>query len=576
MVIYLAVLAALYTSIAVSWFVIPIAGRFGKVFLGTSIFAPDTFLNAGILEWGYRALLSPKLRLFDWPAGFPLSNSLATTENLIGWQVLYTPLRTAGVSIAVAYNILLLTSLVLSAIGAALLARRFVGSKSAGAVAGLVFGFAPFHLEHLLHLQTMAVCWAPFAILFLDRYLELRRPADAVGLAVMFLMSSLCSIYFGVFLAIVLPLYVILCWIFKRYPFDSRSLLGLVATGAVSVAFLMPVISHYIEFNRNVGYHHTAQALANFSMEAAAIFRMPDWMASWSWTRLARVSDYRSTLSFSAAFPGIVALGLAIFGAIRGIRDSRYRRATLVLLTLAILCYLLALGPILRPINLNELRGASWLPMPGKLWLLIPGLRWPMRIFFFALLAFSILCGFGLSFLRQNVSARSQRALVFLAVALITVESWPRLWLSQESVIAPDPMSLSDAYPVLAKEQDRGGVIELPVSDQSGWRTPYLTRYTYASSAHLRRVVAIHGSVTPPLTHTLLKAAIAAPDTTAMHYLASRGVTRLVIHLPLMRGTQGMWLVHKLQAAGYPVIFAGNEGVIFSTTRTPAGTVYAH
>lgn len=575
MVVYLAVLAALYTSIAVSWFVIPIAGRFGKVFLGTSIFAPDTFLNAGILEWGYRALLSPQLRLFNWPAGFPLSNSLATTENLIGWQVLYTPLRAIGISIAGAYNTLLLTSLVLSAIGAALLTRRFGGDKAAGAVAGLVFGFAPFHIEHLLHLQTMAVCWTPFAILFLDRYLELRRPGDAIGLAVMFLMSSLCSVYFGVFLAVLLPLYVILCWIFKRYPFDSRSLLGLVATGAFSVAFLMPVISHYIQFNRDVGYHHTAEALANFSMEAAAIFRMPDWMTSWSWTRLTRVSDYRSTLSFSAAFPGIIALGLAIFGTARGFRDIRYRRTTLLLITLAIVCYLLALGPILRPVNLNELHGASWLPMPGKIWLLIPGIRWPMRIFFFSLLAFSILCGFGFVLLRQNVSVRWQRGLICCAIVLITAESWPRLWLARESAIAPDPMALSDAYPVLAKEEDRGGVIELPVSDRFGWRTPFLTRYTYASSAHLRRVVAIHGSVTPPVTDTLLRAAIAAPDTMAMNYLASRGVTRLVIHIPLMTGAKGAWLVDKLQSAGYPVIFAGKEGVIFSTTRSATGTVYA-
>lgn len=567
MVGYLAVLAALYTGVAISWFVIPIAGRFGKVFLGTAVFAPDTVLNAGILEWGYRALTSPQLRLFDWPAGFPLSNSLAATENLIGWQVLYTPLRAMGVSIAASYNILLLTSLVISAIGAALLTRRFGGDKSAGAVAGLVFGFGPFHLGHTLHLQTMGVCWAPFAILFLDRYLEQRRPNDAVGLAVMFVMSSLCSIYFGVFLAIVLPLYVILSWVFKRYPVDWRAILGLVATGAVSVAFLLPVINHYVQFNRSVGYHHPKYMLASLSLEVAAPLRVPDWLALWSWSPLVRVSDFRSALTFTSSFPGIVALALAFYALLRGIRDSKWKRTVLLLLTLGVACYLFALGPILKPINFNELPGTGWLPMPGKIFLLIPGIRWTMRIFFFALLAFSVLAGIGVYFVRQRVAARWQNAFVCGAFALIMIESWPHLWFVQKSAPAIDPMALSDAYPFLASERDRGGVVELPVADRSGWRTLFLTRYTYASAAHQRRIVAIHGGVRPAVTDSLLNAAVYAPDSASMRMLASHGVTRLVIHLPLMTGGKGPWMVKRLERAGYPVVFAGHEAVVFSTTR---------
>jgi hypothetical protein len=572
---YLAVLAALYTGVAISWFVIPIAGRFGKVFLGTAVFAPDTVLNAGILEWGYRALTSPQLRLFDWPAGFPFSNSLAATENLIGWQILYTPLRAMGVSIAAAYNILLLTALVISALGAALLTRRFGGDKSAGAVAGLVFGFGPFHVGHMLHLQSMGVCWAPFAILFLDRYLEQRRLNDAVALAVMFVMSSLCSIYFGVFLSIVLPLYVILCWVFKRYPVDWRSALGLVLTGAVSVVLMMPVISHYLQFNRSVGYHHPESMLAGLSLEVAAPLRVPDWLALWSWSPLVRVSDFRSALTFTSAFPGIAALSLALYALVRGLRDITWKRTVFVLFTLGVACYLLALGPILKPINFNEMPGTGWLPMPGKIFMLIPGIRWPMRIFFFALLSFSVLSGIGLMFVRQRMSPRWRNAILIGGIALIAIESWPRLWYVERSANAIDPIALSDAYPFLASEQDRGGVVELPVADRTGWKTRFLTRYTYASAAHQRRIVAIHGGVRPALTDSLLDAAIHAPDSASMRLLASHGVTRLVIHLPLMTGGKGKWMTTRLEQAGYPLVFAGHEAVVFSTSKGASGTVYA-
>jgi hypothetical protein len=136
---------------------------------------------------------------------------------------------------------------------------------------------------------------------------------------------------------------------------------------------------------------------------------------------------------------------------------------------------------------------------------------------------------------------------VFGAIALIMIESWPRLWFVQKSAAAADPMALSDAYPFLASEPDRGGVVELPVADRSGWRTLYLTRYTYASAAHQRRIVAIHGGVRPAVTDSLLNAAVYAPDSTAMRLLSSHGVTRLVIHLPLMTGGKGPWMVKRLQ-----------------------------
>jgi len=82
--------------------VLPILGKFGNVLLGTAVFPHDSFLNAGILEWGYTALRTPGLHLFEWTAGFPLHNSLAVGENLIGWQVLYTSLRLIGVGIPAA------------------------------------------------------------------------------------------------------------------------------------------------------------------------------------------------------------------------------------------------------------------------------------------------------------------------------------------------------------------------------------------------------------------------------------------------------------------------------------------
>jgi hypothetical protein len=130
-------------------------------------------------------------------------------------------------------------------------------------------------------------------------------------------------------------------------------------------------------------------------------------------------------------------------------------------------------------------------------------------------------------------------------------------------------MSLSDAYPYLASEADHGGVVELPTADRSGWRTPFSTRYIYASAGHLRRVVALHGSVTPPVTDSLLRAANALPDSLSMKILSDHGVSRVVVHRKLMQPDLADKLVNELKSAGYTILFAGEEGVIFGTARSP-------
>jgi len=278
---------------------------------------------------------------------------------------------------------------------------------------------------------------------------------------------------------------------------------------------------------------------------------------------------WTTSLSYTPAFPGLAAIALAAY-AIITLRRSKENRGTMwILVSLVVICFLLALGPILKPINVNPLRHAAWLPMPGKIWLVIPGIRWPMRIFFFAWLAGAILCGLGLTALELRVGSRRSRIVATVVIALVVIEYWPAPWFAGRSVVAPDPMSLSDAYPYLASEANRGGVVELPTADQSGWRTAFSTRYIYASSGHLRRIVALHGSVTPPVIDSLLRAANALPDSSSMRILSDHGVSRVVVHRTLMQKDSAEILVRGIQRAGYPLLFAGSDGVVFGTVRSP-------
>jgi len=74
----------------------------------------------------------------------------------------------------ISYNILLLSSFVLSGVGAYLLSYYFVKNKYASFLTGLIFAFSPFHFYQstVVNLGTMHQEWIPFLILFLFKFFE--------------------------------------------------------------------------------------------------------------------------------------------------------------------------------------------------------------------------------------------------------------------------------------------------------------------------------------------------------------------------------------------------------------------
>ena len=91
-----------------------------------------------------------------------------------------------------------------------------------------------------------------------------------------------------------------------------------------------------------------------------------------------------------------------------------------------------------------------------------------------------------------------------------------------------------------------------------------MTRYTYGSAGHLRRVVAYHGSVRLPAVDRLQKAAGQLPDVEAHNLLRASGVTRLVVHRGLMRSEVATRLVADLEGAGYRKLHASVQSVVFA------------
>ena len=553
----------LYAITAFGYFVAPIGLRFDSVLLGSTPFPHDALLNAGIIEWGHRALWDSRLSLFDWPAGFPLKNALAGTEHLLGWHIFYGPMRAAGTTVAAAYNVVLLTSLVISGIGTAILARRLGASRTGAVLGGFLFAFNPFHIDHAVHLQTMTIAWSPFAILGLDMTLARDGVKGPLILAASFIMTALCGMYFAVFLPIILVLYAALSWMLRRYEFSWRAVRGIVFAGVGSLIVLTPVLLPYFRYASSYGaYPHTGEEIAIYSLPLANLFGVPNWLALWGRTPLS------VDMVGIAAFPGVVAAALGIVAIARG-RDNRATRGVVWMsLVIAVVAFLLALGPVLS-LHGSEPLGPSWLPVPGKVWLYFSAIRWPMRIFLYSALFGSLLAAIGFS--RLEVRAPRARAAIAAAVFLLAFgELTPAAWYSLRSLHVQDPIAMSDAYPFLAGENDKGGIVELPQATDSVYAPAAATWYAYASAGHLRGVSAFHGSLFPPLLESMRLAGYELPDSTARELFVKNGVTRLVIHKELMPGDSGSKLERAFVSEGYPLVFESKQSAVFALDKRGA------
>ena len=115
----------------------------------------DPLVQAWQVAWDGHALAHQPARLFQANTFWPMPDSLAVSDALVG----YAPagLIGSGVHAAVArYDALFLFAYALCFAGAWLLARELGANRAGAAVAGLAFAYAPWRLEQEGHLHVIS------------------------------------------------------------------------------------------------------------------------------------------------------------------------------------------------------------------------------------------------------------------------------------------------------------------------------------------------------------------------------------------------------------------------------------
>src|SRR5262245_21623841 len=236
----------------------------------------DPLLNAWVLAWDAEHMRravggNPGALREYWNANIfhPHPLALAYSEHLTPQAAMILPVWALTKNPILCYNLVFLSTFLLSALGMFLFARSLTASAGAAFVAGLAFGFAPYRFGTMSHVQVLSAMWMPFALLGAHRFFETRRLAPLYGAAGAWLAQSLSCGYYLLFFSPVLALYVGWEISRRRVWTDASMWIQLVVAGALTTLATVPFLLPYI-WLRQLGF--TPHSLAETTRFSADVY----------------------------------------------------------------------------------------------------------------------------------------------------------------------------------------------------------------------------------------------------------------------------------------------------------------
>src|SRR5688572_1458664 len=284
-----------------------------------------------VLAWDCQQLLailrgdfSRLATFFDANIFHPLPLTLAYSEHFIAQAVQVLPVWALTGNPILCYNLLYLSTFVLSGLGAYLFVREITGNPRAAFVAGVLFAFAPYRFPQSSHLQVLSSQWMPFALYGFRRFFDSidaqatrgGRWRPLLGAVAALVAQNLSCTYYLMFFAPFVIGYVV--WEIWRRRVWSRTRLWmqLVAAAALVAAVTVPFLLPYAMVQEQL---QIARGRGELSMYAADVYSYATAVREQIlWGSIARVFPKAE----GDLFPGVVAVFLALIGVATWRRDA--------------------------------------------------------------------------------------------------------------------------------------------------------------------------------------------------------------------------------------------------------------
>ena len=455
----------------------------------------DAFFNIWRLSWVAHQLVHQPTALFDANIFYPARHTLAYSDAMLLVGLAAAPFLWAGVPPAVVHNGLLITALASSACASAVLAHRLTGDRVAAVLAGVIVGFAPYRFAHIAHLELQWLVWMPLALLALHALVERPRPAAGLALGACLAAQLLCSIYYGVFLA----LFAGVAWIGLVAAQGLKPRLA-VSTAVAAIPLVLVAIPYLAPYAASRAEHgpRSAAEIAEHSARPADYLAVPVFNT---------VRGREDLTEERALYPGTATIGLAMVALVFGRGRVRW-----VYLALAAFAFDASLG--VHGLTFRALQAA----VPP-----LANLRAAARFASLTLVALAMLAAIGAADLRARFkSGAAGAAILCLAMVLCVVEFWSRPPLRDGSL---RPM-LVDRW--LATLPEDAVILELPVPRvEQLWH--YETSHQVRSIHHWRHLVNGYSGFLPTSYGNTLIAMRTFPDENSIARLRRLSVDFVVV-----------------------------------------------
>jgi hypothetical protein len=557
----LAATAYLVLTLAMTW---PLAAHPGRDLpsdLG------DPLLNTWIIgrnDLRFEAALAhgPSTLSGFWDARVfhPEPLTLAYSEHLIAQSVQALPVHAFTGNPILAYNVVFLSTFVLSGLFCFLLVRDLTGSDAAAFVAGLFFAFAPYRFYQLSHVQMLSTQWMPLVLLGLYRYFETRSlRALAVAVAALVVHGLSCSyllFYFAPFVA----LFALYEMIRRGRLRDGRTWLHLTVAGGSALALSLPFLLPYRELQARGGLGRELWEVQWGAADVTSYLVAPEILKVLGPVLRAHEKPE------GALYPGLTVVALALVAMAVGVRH-RSRQPWVFFAIATVLAFWLSLGPTVMHAGQE-----TGIPSLYRWLMHVPGygsLRVPARFAMLVAFFLAVLAGYGAAAL-----LRARRGLAVLtalcALFLVETDAAP----ITINVTSPLPDLKRPAAPIRQEAESpavydavrnlpaESVVIELPFGVPG-----YDLQAMFYTLHHGHRLVNGYSGWQPPTNVALCSVLTPHPwraEQASWEAMMRSGATHAIVHTGAWRHDQGEKATAWLERNGARRLFADGDDLLFA------------
>ena len=544
----------------------------------------DPLLNAWALAWVAHQLPRAPAHLFDANIFYPERRTLAYSETLLLPGALAAPLHWLGAGPILVHNLVFLSGFAISGAGTALLVRLLTNSTAAAVVAGLVFAFLPYRIDHFPHLQLQQTQCLPFAMWAFHRLLQTGRLRYGAWYGAFTAGQLLSCMYYGLFL---IPYMAVVCGtqLVARFtasgdaaaPGAARRVdpvvKGLLVAAAIAAVAVVPVAKAYLGAREVVGERGREEVV-----RGSATWQ--NYLAPAEANALYGRAFARFMAGERRLFPGFVAIALAVVGlwpARRSRHETRrehespqddrprktptddeptlptvdtadtraaHHRAFRVFevsgfrVDATRLAY--ALGLLVAFDVSLGFNGFTY-TLLYDYFLPFRALRIPARMGVFTGFSLAVLAGFGAARLLARIRGARGRVLVAGVLGVLMLAEYASKPIDLMTIPKQPPEVYADIIRDRA-DSPTAALLELPASFLDD------PTYLYYSTFHWQHLVNGYSGFFPPSYRALLDTLKEFPTDSALIELRVRGVRYVVVHGERMIGTRYQRLVPRLDS----------------------------